>query len=34
MVILIVFIGLQVMEIQVEELSSSTGVVETKFFIC
>jgi len=34
MVILVVFIRLQVMEIQVEEISSSVGVVETKFFIC
>ena len=32
MVILVVFIRLQVMEIQVEEISSSVGVVETKFF--
>ena len=32
MVIRIVFIGFQVMEIQVEEISPSIGVVKTKIF--
>lgn len=32
MVILIVFIGFQMMEIQVEEISPSIGVVKTKIF--
>ena len=31
MIVLVVFIRFQVMEIQVEEISSSIGVVETKF---
>ena len=33
-VILVIFIRFQVMEIQVEEISSSIGVVETRFFVC
>jgi len=33
MVFLVVFIRLQVMEIQVEEISPPIGVVETKLFI-
>ena len=33
MVILVVFIRLQVVKIQVEEISPPIGVVETKFFI-